>query len=90
MHFGEWLRQQRIRKGFVSSKAWVNAFNEWRKARGGAAVAAPTAWQWERWGCLRLEAARDVIEYFGVTEPAEVLALLDTLQRDPRGAVADA
>lgn len=84
MHFGEVMRDMRIKVGYVSVAALANAFNIWREKAGKSGVAWSTLQQWERFGNPSPEGARDMLAFLGVTEPEEVLAALDTIQRNPR------
>lgn len=81
MHFGERLRELRIKAGYVGGRVFANAYNVWREQQGLAPVGVPTVQGWERWGNAPVAQIVPLLDFLGVTDPAERLALIESRQQ---------
>jgi hypothetical protein len=83
MHFGERMRELRAEAGYVSVPVFANAYNLWREERGLAPVPRYTLNGWERWGNCPVEHIGPLLDFLGVVEPADRLAVIESRQARP-------
>lgn len=90
MHFGERLRELRTKAGYVGGRVFANAYNVWRAKQGLPPVGVPTVMGWERHGNATVEQMGPLLDFLGVTEPAERLAIMESRQARIRPRVEHA
>lgn len=78
MHFGERLRERRLSAGYSWGRKFAIAYNEWRTERGMPPVGIPTVLGWERWGNPTVEQMGPLLDFLGVVDPAERLAMMES------------
>lgn len=83
MHFGERLRELRVKAGYIGGRVFANAYNVWRAKQGLPPVGVPTVQGWERWGNAPAEQIGPLLDFLNITDPAERLALIESRQARP-------